>query len=314
MGRLEVCPIGTSDALCENSPKYRLRLTTQRDIAPLFKPRPKNSNKGMYGHVLVVAGSGPKPGAAAMAGVSVLRAGAGLATVASAREATAIVAGTCSELMTEPLPETSSGHIAYAAKPIIEKLLENKTVLAIGPGLGTEEETVSLVRDLYRSVDVPVVVDADALNALAGTDLRTDKIRIMTPHPGEMGRLIGKSAKDVQQARLECAESLADETGAAVVLKGDRTVIAFAKGVRWINPTGSPAMATGGTGDVLTGLTAGLVAQHPKDWQRAVAAAVWLHGRAGELGEKELGEECLIATDLLLYLPAAMGECRAAIR
>ena len=314
MGRLEMCPIGTPDELCENNSKYRVRLTAPADVAPLFAPRPKNSNKGLYGHVLVVAGSAPKPGAAAMAGVSVLRAGAGLATVASAPEATAIVAGACSELMTEPLPQTSTGHIAYAAKAVIEKLLENKTVLAIGPGLGTEEETVALVRDLYRSVDVPVVVDADALNALAGSNLRTGKIRIMTPHPGEMGRLIGKTAKDVQKSRLDCAESLAKQSGVAVVLKGDRTVIAFAEGETWVNPTGSPAMATGGTGDVLTGMTAGLVAQHPKDWQRAVAAAVWLHGRAGELGGGDMGEQCLIATDLLRYLPAAMEECRAAGR
>ena len=312
MGHLEVCPIGTPDELCEANADYRLRLTTPEDLAHLFRPRPKNSNKGMYGHVLVVAGSGPKPGAAAMAGISVLRAGAGLATVASAPQATAIVAGSCSELMTEPLPQTSTGHIAYAAKAAIEKLLENKTVLAIGPGLGTEEETVALVRELYRSVELPVVVDADALNALAGSDLRTDRVRIMTPHPGEMGRLIGKSAKDVQKARLESADSLASESGAAVVLKGDRTLIAFAEGETWVNPTGSPAMATGGTGDVLTGMIAGLIAQHPKEWQPAVAAAVWLHGRAGELGGLDLGEQCLIATDLLRYLPAAMEECRAA--
>jgi hydroxyethylthiazole kinase-like uncharacterized protein yjeF len=314
MGRLEVCPIGTPDELCGSNSKYRLRLTTPADIAPLFKPRSKNSNKGMYGHVLVVAGSGPKPGAAAMAGMSVLRAGAGLATVASAPQATSIVAGACSELMTEALPETSTGHIAYAAKGVIKKLLENKTVLAIGPGVGTEEETVALVRDLYRSVEVPVVVDADALNALAGSNLETDRIRIMTPHPGEMGRLIGKSAKDIQKSRMESAEALARESGAAIVLKGDRTVIAFAGGDIWVNPTGNPAMATGGTGDVLTGMVAGLVAQHPKDWQRAVAAAVWLHGRSGQLGTRDLGEQSLIATDLLRYLPAAMEECRAAGR
>jgi NAD(P)H-hydrate epimerase len=312
MGSLDVCPIGTPDALCEGASRYRLRLTSPADIAPLFKPRPKDSNKGIYGHVLVVAGSAPKPGAATMAGMSVLRAGAGLATVASPPQAAAIVAGSCSELMTEPLPETSTGHIAYAAKEVIEELLKNKTVLAIGPGLGTEEQTVALVRELYHSVEVPMIVDADALNGLAGSDLKTGKVRIMTPHPGEMGRLIGKSAKEVQKARLESAEALARESKAAIVLKGDRTVIAFAGGETWVNPTGSPAMATGGTGDVLTGMVAGLVAQHPEEWQRAVAAAVWLHGRAGELGGRDLGEQCLIATDLLRYLPAAMEECRAA--
>jgi NAD(P)H-hydrate epimerase len=314
MGRLAVCPIGTPDELCESDPRYGLRLTTVADIARLFAPRLKNSNKGMYGHVLVVAGSASKPGAAAMAGMSVLRAGAGLATVASPPQAAAVVAGACSELMTDPLPQTSTGQIAYGAKAVIEELLKNKTVLAIGPGLGTEEETVALVRDLYTSVEVPMIVDADALNALAGTDLKTDKIRVMTPHPGEMGRLIGKSAKEVQKARLESAEALAKTSGAAIVLKGDRTLIAFPEGETWVNPTGSPAMATGGTGDVLTGMVAGLLAQHAPEWQRAVAAAVWLHGRAGELGARDLGEECLIATDLLRYLPAAMEECRVAGR
>jgi hydroxyethylthiazole kinase-like uncharacterized protein yjeF len=312
MGRLELSPIGTPDELCERNSKFPLRLTTASDVAALFAPRPKNSNKGMYGHVLVVAGSGPKPGAAAMAGISVLRAGAGLATVASAPAATAVIAGTCSELMTEPLPHTPDGHIAYAAKRVIEKLLENKTVLAIGPGLGTEEETVRLVRELYTSVELPMVVDADALNALAGSDLRTDKIRILTPHPGEMGRLAGKSSKDVQRERLESAQTLAQQSHAAIVLKGDRTLIAIPDGETWVNPTGSPAMATGGTGDILTGITAGIVAQHPHDWQKAVAAAVWLHGRAGELGGDVLGEQCLLATDLLRFLPQAMEECRAA--
>jgi NAD(P)H-hydrate epimerase len=195
---------------------------------------------------------------------------------------------------------------------VIEELLKNKTVLAIGPGLGTEEQTVALVRELYHSVEVPMIVDADALNGLAGSDLKTGKVRIMTPHPGEMGRLIGKSAKEVQKSRLESAEALARESKAAIVLKGDRTVIAFVGGETWVNPTGSPAMATGGTGDVLTGMVAGLVAQHPEEWQRAVSAAVWLHGRAGELGGRDLGEQCLIATDLLRYLPAAIEECRAA--
>jgi NAD(P)H-hydrate epimerase len=223
-----------------------------------------------------------------------------------------VIAAACSELMTEPLPQTKSGHIGYAAKAVIEELLKNKTVLAIGPGLGTEEETVALVRDLYRSVDVPMIVDADALNALAGSDLKTHKVRIMTPHPGEMGRLIGKSAKEVQHTRLSSAETLAKESGAAIVLKGDRTVIAFAGGETWVNPTGSPAMATGGTGDVLTGMISGLIAQHADDWPRAVADAVWLHGRSGELGAQAMGEQCMVATDLLRYLPAAMEECRAA--
>ncbi len=312
MGHLRVYPIGTPDDLCETNPKYQLKLTTPEDLAPLFVPRAKDSNKGMYGHVLVVGGSVGKSGAPAMAGLSAIRSGAGLATVASASDAISTIAAISPALMTEMLPQTSTGRVALAAKDPIEKLIKSMTVLALGPGLGTEE-TVSLVRHLYQTVDKPMVLDADGLNAVAGTNLKTDKIRILTPHPGEMSRLIGKSVKEVQAARLENAESLAKETGVTVVLKGDRTVIAFPDGETWINPTGSPAMATGGTGDILTGLTAGLVAQHPKDWKRAVVAAVWLHGRAGELGSEALGEQCFIATDLLQFLPAAMQECRIAL-
>ena len=161
------------------------------------------------------------------------------------------------------------------------------------------------------------MIDADGLNAIAGSDLRAGKTRILTPHPGEMGRLTGKSVKEVQAARLEIAEAFARDTNTTVVLKGDRTIIAFPDGESgsetWINPTGSPSMSTGGTGDVLTGMIAGMIAQHPAEWRRAVVAAVWLHGRAGELGAADLGEQSLIATDLLHYLPAAIEECRGAV-
>jgi NAD(P)H-hydrate epimerase len=165
---------------------------------------------------------------------------------------------------------------------------------------------------LYAEVEIPAVVDADALNALAGALPETDKIRILTPHPGEMSRLAGKSVKDIQADRLGSAQSFAAGNNVVVVLKGDRTVIAFPDGETWINPTGSPAMATGGTGDVLTGMIAGLVAQHPMDWKRAVVAAVWLHGRSGELAGKHWGEEAMLATDMLEFLPAAMDEARPA--
>ena len=313
MGRLAVCPIGTPDELCEENNQYRLRLTTPGDIAHLFAPRSRNSNKGMYGHVLVVAGSIGKTGAPAMTGLAALRIGAGLVTVASAESAIPNIAGVSPELMTELLPQTKAGHIAKTAREKIGALLQNKTLLALGPGLGTDPETVELVRDLYERVEQPLVVDADGLNALAGGCLQTERTRILTPHPGEMGRLTGKSAKEVQAARLDLAEELAQRSGATIVLKGDRTVIAFADGDTWVNPTGSPSLATGGTGDILTGMISGLVAQFPRDWKRAVAAAIWLHGRAGELAAEELGEQSAIATDLLRYLPAAIKECRAAV-
>jgi NAD(P)H-hydrate epimerase len=313
MGKLRVCPIGTPEDLAESNSKYKLRLTTKSDIVDLFAPRPKDSNKGMYGHVLVIGGSATKPGAPSMAGLAALRSGAGLATVASASRAIVGISGYSPALMTEPLAETAAGNVASEALIAINGLLKGKTVAALGPGLGTEKPTVELVRELYKTVEIPLVVDADALNALAGGNLKTDKPRILTPHPGEMGRLTGTSAKDVQAARLDVAERFARDTATTVVLKGDRTLIAFPDGWAWVNPTGSPAMATGGTGDVLTGIVAGLIAQHPQDWKRAVIAAVWLHGRAGEIGGARLGEESFIATDLLRFLPSAILECRASV-
>ena len=207
------------------------------------------------------------------------------------------VAAVRPELMTVPLEEA-------------EELAKKMTVLAVGPGLGTAEETIRFVKKLYVDFAVPAVFDADALNALAGNLPHTDKVRILTPHPGEMSRLTGKTTKEVQADRLNIALDFARQSGATMVLKGDRTIIAFPDGEAWVNPTGSPAMATGGTGDILTGMTAGLVAQHPKDWKRAVVAAVWLHGRCGQLAAKVLGEECMLATDLLDYLPEAMNELR----
>jgi NAD(P)H-hydrate epimerase len=153
-----------------------------------------------------------------------------------------------------------------------------------------------------------MVLDADALTAQINGG---GKLRVMTPHPGEMARLSGKSTDTVQQDRVGVARAFATERGVVLVLKGQRTVIAFPDGAVWINPTGTPAMGTGGTGDVLTGLISGLLAQFPRDWRSAIAAAVFLGGRAGEIGARELGEKSLIATDLLRYLPRAMEECAA---
>ncbi len=310
VGKLTVVPIGTPSDLCETNPNYRTNLTTEPDIRHLFVKRPSDSNKGMYGHVLIVGGSFGKSGAPAMAGLGAYRSGAGLVTIAVPKSALTSVAVVRPELMTEPLEETESGRVRFASGDRILQLAEKMTVLALGPGLGTEDETVRLVKRLYEEAPVPMVVDADALNALAGALPKTDKIRILTPHPGEMGRLTGKSAKDVQADRLGLAQELANRSGATVVLKGDRTIIAFPDGETWVNPTGSPAMATGGTGDILTGMVAGLIGQHSKDWKRAVVAAVWLHGRSGELASDQLGEESTLATDLLDFLPEAIDELR----
>ncbi len=311
VGKLVVAAIGSPDDLV----KAKLNLTTSDDIRPLFARRSPDSNKGMYGHVLVVGGSFGKSGAPAMAGLGSYRSGAGLVTVAVPKSALPTVAAVRPELMTEPLGETESGRLRFAEAGHLLDLLKKMTVLAIGPGLGTEDETVRLVKSLYDQAEAPAVVDADALNALAGSLPHTNKVRILTPHPGEMGRLTGKSTKEVQADRLGVAQGFAEQSGATVVLKGDRTIIAFPDGESWVNPTGSPSMATGGTGDVLTGMIAGMIAQHPPapdsdTWRRAVVAAVWLHGRCGELAARHWGEQATLATDLLDFLPEAMNEVR----
>jgi NAD(P)H-hydrate epimerase len=208
------------------------------------------------------------------------------------------------ELMTEPLPETASGEIALAAFERIVELAGKRTLLAIGPGIGTNDETRSTVLRLFSEIPEPMVIDADALNCLAAGEWsgRKGLLRVLTPHPGEMSRLAGLSIADIQADRITAARALAAEKNVVVVLKGERTLIGFPDGRVWINPTGSPSMATGGTGDILTGMVSGMIAQFHKDPDRAIASAVYLHGLAGELAALHLTEQTVIATDLLNYL------------
>jgi NAD(P)H-hydrate epimerase len=212
--------------------------------------------------------------------------------------------------MTEPLPETDTGSISVHAldHSLLAGILDKKDVVALGPGMGHHPDTVQFIRRVVQELRVPMVVDADGLNALAGHNLRCQGLRILTPHPGEMARLTGQTAAEIQADRVGHARTFAAERNVYVVLKGNRSVIATPDGRVWVNPTGSPAMATGGTGDVLTGVIAGLLAQFPEQVESALLAAVYLHGRAGELGAAELGEKVLIATDLFEFLPEAMRE------
>jgi NAD(P)H-hydrate epimerase len=279
VGKLIVGDIGIPEEYLQAD----LHVSEAHDFAPLFQPRPRDSNKGMYGHVLLIGGAPGKSGAAAMSGLAALRAGAGLVSVACA-DASKLAP----ELMTEPLEHFS---------------LERKTVVAIGPGLGTAP---ALVKNVMSEAKIPTVIDADGLNSIAGTDFRGRGVEtILTPHPGEMARLIGGKFTD----RLTTARAFAIERNVCLVLKGNRTLVALPDGNVFVNPTGSPSMAKGGTGDVLTGMIAGLVAQHPNDIATAVRAAVWLHGRAGELAADDMTEFCVLATELLNYLPRAIREC-----
>jgi hydroxyethylthiazole kinase-like uncharacterized protein yjeF len=309
-GKLHVAAIGSPLHLYENDASIYLSLSTPSLFTHLFRPRVPDSNKGMYGHVLVIAGARGKTGAASMAGMAALRAGAGLVTVASAESAIAQIASYAPEMMTEPLPETDIGSISMRAldHSRLAGIAERKNVVALGPGMGGHPETVQLIRRLVEDLQQPMVVDADALNALGHKDLHGYAPRILTPHPGEMARLSGNTVPEVQADRIGVARSFAQERGAYLVLKGNSSIIAAPDGRVWINPTGSPAMATGGTGDVLTGLIAGLLAQFPEQLEAALLAAVYLHGRAGELGAVKLGEKCFIATDLFQFLPEAMRE------
>ena len=308
VGKLHVAQIGSPPDLYEKDPAIFLALSEPALFAQLFRPRVRDSNKGLYGHVLVIAGGRGKTGAAAMAGVGALRAGAGLATVASAESAIAQIASHAPELMTEPLPETDDGSISMRVLDQLSGLVDKKNVVVLGPGMGRNPETTQLIRRLVNELPRPMVVDADGLNALDAKNLRAPAPRILTPHPGEMARLTNSTVADVQADRIGCARGFAQERGVYLVLKGNCTVIAAPDGRAWINPTGSPAMATGGTGDVLTGMIAGLAAQFPDQLGVALLAAVYLHGRSGELGAARLGEKSLIATDLFEFLPEAMRE------
>lgn len=303
MGEVRVSAIGGNPALYEDDPAIQLAEISPRSIAGLFAPRVRDGNKGRYGHVLVVAGSRGKSGAAAMCALAALRAGAGLVTVACPGSALAGIAAFAPEIMTEPLPESEDGLLTRSAFDRIAELAATRTVVALGPGLGQSSDVSELVKELFSKLEKPMVVDADALNGLAGSDWRApeDQARVLTPHPGEMSRLTGLTVSAIQANRIAAARSLAEERRATIVLKGERTLIAFPDGRVWVNPTGSPAMATGGTGDILTGMTAALLGQFPAQPDLAMAGAVYLHGLAGELAARDLGEQPVIATDLLRY-------------
>jgi ADP-dependent NAD(P)H-hydrate dehydratase / NAD(P)H-hydrate epimerase len=315
-GPTVIAPIGSPREAVVS--ELGLQVSTALDFASLLAPRARDANKGSYGHVLVIGGSVGKTGAAAMAGFAALRAGAGLSTVATAKSALPTVASFHPELMTEALPETDQGTISLRALGSgLESQLARKT-LAIGPGISRNPETAEFVRAVVeRSASsgdsVGMVVDADALNAFEGVAGKLNgrgRTLVITPHPGEMSRLTGLGIAEIQTNRLEVARKFAREHELIVVLKGHRTLIAAPDGTVWVNPTGNPGMATGGTGDVLTGMVAGLLAQHPKDALLASALAVYLHGLAGDLAAEALGENSLVATDLIRFLPEAFAQTK----
>jgi ADP-dependent NAD(P)H-hydrate dehydratase / NAD(P)H-hydrate epimerase len=310
VGELRIADIGIPGALVEQT---RLWLLEAADARRAWPPRPRSAHKGTFGHVLVVAGSTGKTGAAVLSALGALRSGAGLVTVATPEPCLPIVAASRPELMTEPLPSGPGGTVARSGVERALELASSRDAVVLGPGLGQDADTRSFVREFVGRCPVPLVVDADGLNALgaSGADgaaaelLRRSPATVLTPHPGEMARLIGGSARDVQARRLEAARALAAHSGAVVALKGQRTVIARPDGSAAVNPTGNPGMATGGTGDVLAGITGALLARGCDAWT-AATAATYVHGVAGDRAAARLGEEALLASDLVEALAEAL--------
>jgi ADP-dependent NAD(P)H-hydrate dehydratase / NAD(P)H-hydrate epimerase len=275
-------------------------------------PRVPDSNKGMYGRVAVIGGARGTAGAAAMASLAALRAGAGLVTAAVPESILPIVAQAALELMTAPLIEGENGEISSAnlLPERLNPLLEKIDVLAVGPGISQHPETARFVVDLVGQTRLPLVLDADALNIAAKNQEilnGRDRILVVTPHPGEMARLIGGSVKDVQADRENVAGKFATQRQITVVLKGWRTLIAHPDGSIAVNTTGNPGMAKGGSGDILTGIVAAMLAQYARDGSAAsvataVEAAVYLHGLAADLAVMEQDEHTLLATDTVSHL------------
>jgi hydroxyethylthiazole kinase-like uncharacterized protein yjeF len=315
VGQIAVREIGSPSELVEQVGKGRLRWSEPREFLQFASPRQAEGNKGDYGHALIVAGAVGKTGAAVLASWAALRVGAGLVTVAIPEPSLPVVASHTPEVMTEPLPATDAGTISLRGleNGRFDGITKGKRALGIGPGLSTNNETQEFIRAVVGKRALPIVLDADGLNAFAGRAAELKKSQGMlglTPHPGEMARLLGCDTKEVQARRVELALKSAADWNACVILKGHETVIASPTGQAYINSTGNPGMGTGGTGDVLTGMLAGLVAQfgqglNQSTFAHLLAFGVYLHGLAGDIAYADHYEAPLMASDLIRAIPRA---------
>jgi hydroxyethylthiazole kinase-like uncharacterized protein yjeF len=311
-GNLVIADIGIPQTVIGQIDGPWVEILTKESMRPLVESRAQDSHKGDYGRVLIVAGSRGKTGAAYLAAMAALRSGAGLVTIATPASCLPIVAALGAEFMTQPLDETPEGAIAFEA---LDRVLElGADIIAIGPGLGRLPSTAAFVHGVIERSGVPLVIDADALSAFTGEADRLvgrDGVDlIITPHPGEMARLVGLSAEDVQKHRLEIARDFSSSHRVQVVLKGHRTIIATPDGKAFINLTGNPGMATAGSGDVLTGMIAAWSGQL-LDAEAACKLAVYLHGLAGDLAEADEGEIAMVAGDLIDCLGDAVLDLTA---
>lgn len=309
MGNLSVADISIPQSLLEDE-KYNIQLVTESMLKHCFGPRRRESHKGSYGHALVMGGSPGMSGAALMASWAALRSGVGLVTAAVPQSLLSIADAAVPEIMSRGLLSTDTGAIALAALPVIEELLETVTVACIGPGMSRYSEGPAVVRSVLEKAAIPLLIDADGLNALEG-EAGILKSRhcptVITPHPGEMSRLTGLSVQDIQHNRLDISRQFAAEWEVTVVLKGNQTVIASPSGQLYINPTGNPGMATAGSGDVLAGIITGLMAQGVNT-DEAARVGVYVHGRAGDKAALQIGQRALTATDIIHSLPIVLQE------
>ncbi len=307
VGELYVADIGFPEQIIEQvSP---LGTLVDKDILRRFIPwRPVNLHKGAFGRVLIVAGSTGMTGAAAMSANSALRAGAGLVYLTIPERLNPILEVKCTEAITIPVSETIEGSIGLEAYKQIMEHVSNVDVLAIGPGMSRNKETQKLIRKVVKNATVPLLIDADGINAFMGyTEIlkKRTKPTILTPHPGEMARLIDSSARNVDENRLEIARKFAEEWGVILVLKGVPTIISKYDGVYWLNNYANSGLATGGSGDVLSGLIIGFLAQKTS-LLAAVVSGVYVHSMTGEVLKEKMGEHSIIAGDLLDAIPAAI--------
>lgn len=306
VGRLWQVDISIPPSLLDIS---KIELAEARELRSLLPPRPFASHKGSYGHLLIVAGSEGKTGAATLTAQGALRVGAGLVTVGIPSSLNDIMEVKLTEAMTVPLPEVKGNRaLGSAALSSLETIGKGKSAIAVGPGLGTHPETRQLVRDLIRRTNIPLVVDADGINALAEDLSCLESIQapiILTPHPGEMSRLLGRSTGEIQGCRPAAAQDFSRRHGITLVLKGSQTVISDPEGRTYINNTGNPNLAAGGTGDVLTGMIAGFMAQKLPAFD-AARLGVYLHGLVADQLMEKKGDRGVLAGELLETLPAVI--------
>lgn len=310
-GEVNVVDIGIPPIAFETS-GINTFYTEDEDVLDRLPIRPIDAHKGTFGHAAIIAGSVGLTGAAAMAAVAAVRIGAGIVTLGVPESLNDILEAKVTEAMTVPLPETVERSFSKDAVGKALELIARCDAVAIGPGLGRNPETVEFIHKLLPEIEKPMVIDADALNAIAEDVSVLAKLKaplVITPHPGEMSRLTGTTTEAIQSNRLSAALHTAKRFGSVLVLKGAGTVISSPDGQAWINSTGSPAMASGGTGDVLTGSIVGLLAQGLSPLDAAICS-VYIHGRAGEIAAEEIGESGVAATDLLPLLPRVIKELK----